>query len=281
MRRIPAALERAGRALRRDGLSIGQIARRLQLAESTIHRYVGDIPLTRAQCRRLQQHWQRRMAQVNHLRRGIALKHIEFRRPRWSARLVHLVSHLSLDGRIDRYGCHYYNREKSAVSHVQTLLQRLLGVEAKVRRRVNGIYVASFFHVEVAAGLADRERELLNMVARHPLWQRVWLQALFDDEGHVHWVKGRRRVRASQKDPAILRTAQDYLRRQDIDSRIDTAARAVEITGRRSLTRFANRVGFSRGLHVNPARRNGHWKTAWEKQDLLRMALASYKPPVL
>ncbi len=161
MRRIPATLERRCRGLRQEGFSIGQIAGRLKLAESTVHRDVRGIRLTRAQRDALFQQWKRRLTEVNGLRRGIAVKRVACRRPRWSAEFVHLVAHLAFDGRVDRYGCHYYSRERSAVLHFARLMEQLLHVRPRVRRRSNGMSMASFFHVEIAAWLAKRERELL------------------------------------------------------------------------------------------------------------------------
>lgn len=238
-------LRRACRILRKRGRSIGQIAAQIGISESTIHWHVKDIQLTAVQQERLKV-WKRAlMAEVNARRRGKPLKPIVFRKPSWSRALVHLVAHLSFDGRVDRYGCHYYSRSYQQAQHVSQELRNLLGVMPKLRRRPNGIWVMSLYNVEVAAWLARREEELLSAVRRHPAWQRQWLQALFDDEGHVHVSGTTRRVRASQDDLSVLQHAQRFLGRLDISSRIDQQAHAVEITGRQNLVRFSHLIRIS------------------------------------
>ena len=265
------------RALRYKGHSIGQIAKRLKLSESTVHWHVCDIHLTRAQRWQLRLQKRLLMAQVNAKRRGISIRPQVFRTPDWSPALVHLVAHLNFDGRIDRYGCHYYNRSFSQVVHVKRLLQDLLGIQAKLKRRNNGIWTVRFYNVEVAAWLGQKERELLTVVSQQGGWQPQWLQALFDDEGHVHVAGHTRRVRASQDDPKVLQRAHEFLRTLGIQSRIDQAAQAVEITGRDNLTLFRDRINFSPHIYINPARKNGLVKQLVEKRTMLAFALDSYK----
>ena len=267
------------RSLRKEGCSIGEIARTLQLSESTVHWHVRDISLTQGQRDHIRERWRRVMVLVNAKRRGRPLKCVSFLKPAWSKELVHLISHLTFDGRIDRYGCYYYSREYSQAFHVQRLLHRLLRVVAPIRRRAdNGIWIVSFHHVQVAAWLAEREAELLSVLQakNRPAWWRQWLQALFDDEGHVHVAGAIRRVRASQDNTTVLHRAKESLQTLGIQSRIDTHARAVEITGQENLARFSRCINFSPGIHVNPRRKNGLWNKAFEKRELLAVALQSY-----
>ena len=270
----------ACRILRKRGYSIGQIARRLRISESTVHWHVKDICLTAAQQQRLKVMKRALMAEVNARRRGKPLKPIMFHKPIWSRALVHLVAHLGFDGRIDRYGCHYYSRSYQQVQHVRQELRGLLGVIPKLRRRPNGIWIVSLYNVEVAAWLGRKEAELLSAVQQHPSWQRQWLQALFDDEGHVHLSGATRRVRASQDDRGVLKHAQKFLERIDISSRIDQRAHAVEITGRKNLVRFSQLISFSPGISINERRKNGLWTEPRETRELLDIALQSYQSPV-
>lgn len=222
------------------------------------------------------------MIQVNAKRRGVPLHPVSFRTPSWSVALVHLVAHLSFDGRIDRYGCHYYNRIRQQVLHVKRLLRELLNVRVKVRRRPDGIWTLSCYNVAVAGWLSQKENALLQVLPGRIRWQRQWLQAFFDDEGHVYFSKLVRRVRASQANPMVLEWAKRFLENMEIHSRIDRCAQAVEIKGRDNLTQFRNRVNFSPGLSINPNRVNGLWRRQLEKRKLLDMALASYRiPPAL
>jgi len=179
---------------------------------------------------------------------------------------------------VDRYGCSYYNREYGQVLHVKQLLERLLGVTPKVRLRPNGIWVVSYYNVAVAAWLSQKEQGLLHVVGKRPHWQQLWLQALFDDEGHIHISNHVRRVRASQDDLDVLRRARQFLETMGIESRIDQGARAVEITGRRNLMMFKRLINFSPGICLNASRKNGLWNQPLEKRELLDLALDSYRP---
>ena len=265
------------RLLRKRGYSIGQIARKLQVSESTVHWHVKNIHLTGAQREKLRSQKRELMAKVNARRRGQPLKPVLFRKPKWSRALIHLIAHLGFDGRIDRYGCYYYSRSYPQARHVRRSLKRLLGIAPQVRLRPNGIWVVSFCNVSVAAWLASKERELLQVARRRQEWQRQWLQALFDDEGHLHISKSLRRVRASQQDPQVLHYARGFLGALGISSRVDPQAQAVEITGRSNLIRFTREVGFSPGICVNRHRKNGLWDQELEKRDLLQRALHSYR----
>ena len=265
------------RALRKRGYSIGQIATLLNVSESTVHWHVKDIVLTVAQREKLRIQKRALMVQVNARRCGYPIHPVAFKTPAWSKALVHLIAHLSFDGRVDRYGCYYYNRSYAQVWHIREALESLLGILPKIRRRPNGIWMVSYCNVAIAAWLQGKEAELLQVVRRQPRWREQWLQALFDVEGHIHFVKSRRRVRASQDDPVVLRLAKRFLQEIGIDSRVDRHARAVEITGRNSLETFRRRINFSRGLRVNGLRKNGHWHRDFEKRELLDAALSSYR----
>lgn len=265
------------RVLRERGCSIGQIAKRLRLSKSTVHWHVKDISLTDAQREALRRQKQQLMARVNARRRGKPLHPVAFRKPSWSKALVHLVAHLSFDGRVDRYGCYYYSRSRRQAEHVRRLLQSLLNVTPKLQRRPNGIWMVSFRNVAVSEWLSRREQTLLDVIGERRRWQREWLKAFFDDEGHVHMQGSHRRVRASQHDLRTLQVAQRCLRAFEIPSRIDRASLSVEITRRKNLQRFQSVVNFSNGLTINPNRKNGLWRSALEKRDVLARLLASYQ----
>lgn len=267
-------------SLRARGYSIAQIAKRLRLSKSTVHWHVHQIRLTDAQRENLRRQKRNLMVTVNARRRGKPMRILQFRRPLWSTDLVHLVAHLSFDGRVDRYGCCYYSRSHTQALHVTRLLEQLLDIKPSVRQRSNGIWIVSCYHVGLAAWLLRKENELLTVIRSRTDWQQQWLQALFDDEGHVYFSKHVKRVRASQRAPGILQHAQQFLRMVNIESWIDKRARAVEIRGRNNLFRFSKWINFSSGLAVNPARTNGLWSQPIEKRKLLDLALRSYKTTI-
>lgn len=272
---VPMTRQRC-RALRRQGLSIGQIARLVKRSESTVHWHVKGLAPTPSQQAVLRQQKRKLMTRVNARRRGLPFKKVTLLRPAWSVKLVHLVAHLTFDGRIDRYGCAYYSRNADQARHVDTLLRQLCGILPKLSRRPNGIWVVRYYHVGLAAWLLEKERQLPGALATHPAWQQQWLRAFFDDEGHVFVGGSTRRVRASQKHPATLWLARRLLSRIGIESYIDKRAQAVEIRGRENLLRFQQQINFSEGLCINPLRANGRWKQPLEKREILERALSSY-----
>jgi hypothetical protein len=194
----------------------------------------------------------------------------------WSVQLVHLIAHLTFDGRIDRYGCAYYSRSVHQAQHVGALLRQLFGVVPKLSQRPGGIWIVRYYHVGLAAWLLKKECALPTVMMRSPRWRRQWLRAFFDDEGHVFIGKNIRRVRASQKHVGTLKLAQHLLSNIGIASRVDQRAQAVEITGRNNLLQFQQQINFSEGLRINPLRANGRWKQPLEKRRLLELALTSY-----
>jgi len=204
---------------------------------------------------------------------------VAFRKPPWSKTLVHLIAHLSFDGRVDRYGCYYYSRSHVQAWHVKEALEHLLEISPKIRRRSNGIWMTYYYNVAVAEWLQQKELELLDVVRYQPHWRQQWLKSFFDDEGHIHIAKSTRRVRASQDDPSVLQLAKRFLEEIGIHCRVDHLARAVEITGRGNLEAFRQHINFSNGLQVNGLRKNGRWHKDFEKRKLLDLALSSYEAP--
>ena len=218
------------------------------------------------------------MIRVNGQRRGIARSGPLKIKPRWSAQLVHLIAHLMFDGRIDRWGCYYYNRSASQLEHVQRLLQQLYGVSPRIKWRSSGVGSVICYHVELAARLQSQAQTLSTHIATAPQgWRRPFLKAFFDDEGHIYFNGSKRRVRGTQKDPKRLSVIKRLLAKETIGSRLDIKASAVEISGRENLERFQERIDFSSGIRVNPARSNARWHQPLEKREILRLALASYR----
>lgn len=146
-----------------------------------------------------------------------------------------------------------------------------------MKQRPDGVWEVSYYNVAVAAWLSQREHELFRVLPGQMRWQRQWLQALFNDEGHIYFSKSVRRIRASQADIDVLTRAQQFLKRLQIQSRVDRHAQAIEISGRKNLVQFKRQINFSPDLRVDPNRLNGLWRRQIEKRQILDLALASYK----
>jgi len=133
-------------------------------------------------------------------------------------------------------------------------------------------------HAELAQNLESKVTELKRNLGAFPRhWRRCFLQAFFDDEGHIYFNGSKRRVRGTQKDVAVLKTIKNLLAREDIKSRLDRRAQAIEISGREQLRRFQQVIGFARGIRINPQRRNGRWHQPMEKRRILQYAVNSYQ----
>ncbi|OGG72878.1 hypothetical protein A3A38_01555 [Candidatus Kaiserbacteria bacterium RIFCSPLOWO2_01_FULL_53_17] len=63
----------------------------------------------------------------------------------------------------------------------------------------------------------------------------------------------------------------------NIESRIQLPNEIVSV-GKENLLKFEKEIGFSPGVRINGKRSNSIWKQSLEKREILRRAIASYKP---
>ena len=105
--------------------------------------------------------------------------------------------------------------------------------------------------------------------------KKVFLQAFFDDEGSVHFDK--KLVRGYQYNLEILKLVQKLLKDFNIESRIDEKYKEIVISRKPNLIKFRNEINFSKGIYINPARKNSVWKRKLEKRKILDYLINSYQ----
>lgn len=154
---------------------------------------------------------------------------------------------------------------------------------AKPRRYFNahtGVSRISYFNVTLGAYMKDKSLELLRTV--HTMsyeCKRELLKSFFDDEGCIDFRPRRnnRKIRGYQKNVKILEIVKGLLLDFNIPSRIQLPNEIV-IVGKDNLIKFQKEIGFSPGVRINGKRSNSIWKQSLEKREILRRAIASYKP---
>jgi len=266
-------------SLRKRGLSINQIAAKTNRPKTSVYFHIQSIPLS------IQRKREIRLAAIrrfNDYSRSIKGKSRLNRHPThfkvWDTDLVSLVSHIMFDGTIKQGGCVYTNRSQSLLDHVTRCMGRIYPYPPKKYESLSGVHKIAFHNVELGYLLRTKELELTRNIERMSKeLRRVFLRAFFNDEGSVYFIGKRRAIRGYQHDGRILNLIQRLLRRLGIRSKVDMAYNEVTITRRRNLELFEKEINFSAGVCVNGNRSNSVWKHSFEKRELLRKMLASYR----
>lgn len=268
------------RNLRYSGYSLGEIISITNLPKTTIYGYIKDIILTPKQRKKIEEHRKTLCKNKPNPRKGKCLPGREILKPKsWSEDLIHIIAHFMFDGRIDNDGCIYYSINKHQIDHLKHLTHKVFGIKPILRQRNNGVYVLSFYNVELAYYIKNMKENLFRHFnneasVKH---KKVFLQAFFDDEGSIYYSGSIRRVRGHQKSFLLLQRVKKILEDFAIYSRINKNKTEIEITGRKNLLNFAREINFSPKIYINPLRKNGIWKTKIQKQKILKTAINSYK----
>jgi len=265
-------------SLRQQGRSLNDIVTIIGLPKTTVYGYIKDIVLTKKQ--KLDIEYKRRaLLSKPSPRKGKCRPGREIiRPPGWSKELINIVAHFSFDGNIRSDGCIYYNRSENQISNLRSEVHKLFGIKPKAQIRADGVRVISYYNVEFADYIKNKAREIYSYLNNGASKEekRIFLRAFFDDEGNIYFRKDTRRIRGYQKSTAVLEVINNIMNEFGIPGKIYPGIGAIEITGRRYLEKFAEEIGFSSGIALNPLRRNSAWKRNIEKREILNLALTSY-----
>jgi DNA-binding CsgD family transcriptional regulator len=266
--------------LRQKGRSLPEIVRITGASKSTVYGYIKDIPLSRERIIAHRTASGKRARALAAQRRGVSKNAYETFRE-WDADTVRLIAHFIFDGGIYQNACCYNNRSSVLIARVERLMRTIYALPPK--RWTNpstGVVRISYYNVALAAYLHGKSIELLRTVCSmtRPL-KKSFLQAFFDDEGNIYLNEERniRRIRGYQKDVAVLHTVQGLLSDIGVESRV-VQPNEVVITGKDAMQKFSDEIGFSAGVRINGQRSNSIWKESLEKREILRRAIASFKP---
>jgi len=62
----------------------------------------------------------------------------------------------------------------------------------------------------------------------------------------------------------------------DIESKIDNKYQEIIISRKPNIIKFRDKINFSKGIYINPNRKNSIWKKKLEKREILDKIIDSY-----
>jgi intein-encoded DNA endonuclease-like protein len=144
----------------------------------------------------------------------------------------------------------------------------------------SGVHRISYFYIELADYVRKRIKELKEYIRITSLPEKkIFLRVFFDDEGSVRYDKKRnkRQVRGFQYNLEVLKLIQKLLKDFDIQSKIDEKYKEIVISRKENLIKFRDKINFSKGVYINPNRKNSIWKQKLEKREILDRIIDSYQ----
>lgn len=266
-------------ALRKQDLSITEIAKITGRNKSSIYFHIAAMPLSKERMKLYRDKSTERIKQFPLARKGKSLRPFK-KFENWTPQTVLLLAHLSFDGEIARTRCSYNNRSEALIERVRKLMKLIYDFEPYTHEnQLTGVHRIGYGNVELCAFLLEKKAELVEGINSFSKdLKREFLRAFFDDEGCMDFklIKNYRRIRGYQKDVSILRVVQKLLADFDIQARV-IMPNEVIIVGKEDLLRFQKEINFSPGVCVNGNRSNSVWKESLEKREILQRAIDSFK----
>ena len=265
------------RSLRRKGFTLTEILEATELSKSTVYDHIYDIPLSDKIKRRIREE---RVKKFSKKRKGkCILGRIVTKPKNWTKELIFLISHFMFDGEITRHSCIYCNRSKTLINQVKFSMKKVFNLEPKNwTDKKTGVHRISYHYVELATYAREKAKELTKNILTDPLtYKKIFLQAFFDDEGCAYWCKRAKKVRGFQHNLKVLKLVQKLLKDFEIESKIDKKYQEIIISRKENIIKFRNKINFSKGIYINPNRKNSIWKKKLEKREILNKIIDSYQ----
>ncbi|NQU82656.1 MAG: hypothetical protein HQ539_01780 [Parcubacteria group bacterium] len=268
-------------SLRNTGRTLTEIMKETGLAKTTIYYHITDIPLPEDVKARIRRDRIKRFGEnIAKNRKG---KCMPGRAPvlkpnKWSKGLIFLVAHFMFDGQVPNSGCVYNNRSKALVDQVEVTMKQVFNLEPRhYFDKGSGVYRIGFYYVELAIYMRKKVIELKKYITTAPVSEkRLFLKVFFDDEGCVSMYNKKRMVRGYQHNLKTLKLVKKLLKEFDIESKIDEKYQEIVISRKENLIKFRDKINFSKGVYINPNRKNSIWKQKLEKREILDKAINSY-----
>jgi hypothetical protein len=278
MRKTNPLLIAKCRNLRKRGCTLGEIIKATNLPKTTIFYHIRDIPLPLKVKKRLVRENIQRLKEIALRRKGKCLPgRIVIKPKRWTPKLIFLIAHFMFDGAIEAHSCIYNNRNKILIDRVNSLMKKVFKLQSHHwLNRITGVSRIYYSHVELARYIKEKSERLKQYIKNASLSEKkIFLRAFFDDEGSVHFDK--KLVRGFQYNLEILKIIQNLLKDFDIESKIDEKYKEIVISRKPNLIKFRNKINFSKGIYINPNRKNSIWEKKLEKRKILDYIINSYK----
>jgi len=266
------------RTLRKKGFTLGEIMKTTNLPKTTVFGHIQDISLPIKIRQQIKEEAVRRIAEFSRKRKGKCMLGRIVVKPRnWTNELVFLVAHFMFDGEITGHSCIYNNRSEALINRVRLLMKKVFNLEPKNwTNKKTGVYRISYHYVELAIYARKKAKGLVKNIIRDSLIRKkIFLQTFFDDEGSIHFDK--RLVRGFQHNLKVLKLVQKLLKDFGIESKIDKKYQEIIISRKENLIKFRNKINFSKGIYINPNRKNSIWKRKLEKREILNKIIDSYQ----
>ncbi|MGC9599477.1 MAG: LAGLIDADG family homing endonuclease [Minisyncoccia bacterium] len=279
MKQSAETIERI-KLLRQQGFTLGEIITETNIPKSTAFYHIKNLAKSNYLKGRLLAINRAKQKTLTDGRRGKSVKPYSYRVPlEWNAAFVGLVAHFMFDGEISRVSSIYNNRSRTLVNNVISLMDTVLGVsDYKLLRKPDGVLRVSYHHVEIAAFLRQKVRELLSYIRGGSYEEKTaFLKAFYDDEGNVTFTPRKRIVRGYQHSLEILQLVKELLADLGIASRMEARFYELCISRRADLLRFRDVINFSDGVCINGLRSNSVWKESLEKKEILERLINSYR----
>ena len=276
----PLLIEKC-RSLRAKGFTLNEIIEATQLPKITIYDHIQDILLSPEAKERIGLRKKvaiQKLVEFSRKRRGKCLFGRVVPKPKgWTKELISLVAHFMFDGEITKGGCIYHNRNEALIDHIRFLMRKVFALKPwNWVNKATGVYRICYYYVELENYMRNKSQELKGYIKTTPLSdKRIFLKAFFDDEGSVHFDK--KLVRGFQHNLEILKLIQKLLKDFDIESKIDRKYQEIIISRTSNLIKFRNKINFSKGVYINPHRKNSIWKKKLEKRKILDYIIKTYK----
>jgi len=275
MHKIDSLLAEKCRTLRRREFTLGEIIKVTGLPKTTIYGYIRDIPSSPVLKEKIKRENTKRLIEFTKKR-----KRVVARPEGWSPKLISLVAHFMFDGEIrDNNGCVYQNRNMVLINQVRNFMKEIFKLKPINRfYPETGVHRISYFYVDLANYIKKKSQKLKRYIKNTSLSEKkIFLRAFFDDEGSVYLWRNHRKVRGYQNSLEILKLIQKLLNDFDIKNRIEEKGKEIVISGKENLIKFRDQVNFSKGIFINPNRKNSIWRQKLEKREILNRAINSYK----
>lgn len=268
-------------SLRKRGLTLNEIVSATGKGKTTVYYHIKSIPLPEDRRRAWRENGRQRLIALNHSRKGrSALNRHPINFDRWTVDRVSLVSHLLFDGTINAATCVYSNRSKVLLQKVEACMSQIYPYSPAHSVNYCGVHSIGYYNVELADFMREKSAALLKQMPNFSKdLKRAFLRAFFDDEGCIDFnIKTRKkRVRGYQHNIDILNLIHKLLNDFGITSKVYPSANEIMIRGAVNLRKFEQEINFSKGVRINGKRSNSVWKKSFEKREILRRAIESYK----
>lgn len=271
------------RDLRNKGFTLGEIIKAVKLPKTTVYEHICDIPLPVKVKERIKREARKRINEyIRRERKGKCMPGRIVPKPKgWTNGLIFLTAHFMFDGEITKGSCIYHNRNKALIDRVKCLMRKIFSLQPRnLFNKETGVYRISYHYVELMNYVKKKAQKLTKYIRIASLREKkIFLRVFFDDEGSVSFEKKRskRRIRGYQHNLEILKLIQKLLKNFNIESKVNEKYKEIIISRKPNLIKFRDQINFSKGVYINPNRKNSIWKQKLEKGEILDYIINSYK----